>query len=120
MSNERVYKMKISGVYPLYIQKVERKGRTKAEVDTVIQWLTGYDEQGLQCQINREADFETFFAEAPQINPNASKITGVICGVRVEEIEDSLMQKIRWLDKLVDELAKGKPMEKVLRSMQPL
>ncbi|WP_077610167.1 DUF2200 domain-containing protein [Clostridium sp. Marseille-P2415] len=117
MNNERVYKMKISGVYPLYIQKVERKGRTKAEVDTVIQWLTGYDEQGLQSQIDKDVNFETFFAEAPQINPNASGITGIICGVRVEEIEDSLMQKIRWLDKLVDELAKGKPMEKVLRSM---
>ncbi len=116
MNNERVYKMKISGVYPLYIQKAERKGRTKAEVDTVIQWLTGYDEQGLQSQIDREADLEMFFAEAPQINPNASRITGVICGIRVEEIEDPLMQKIRWLDKLVDELAKGKPMEKVLRS----
>ena len=120
MNKERVYKMKISGVYPLYIQKALRKGRTKAEVDTVIQWLTGYDEQGLQSQINREADFETFFAEAPQINPNASQITGVICGVRVEEIEDSLIQKIRWLDKLVDELAKGKPLEKVLRSGQSL
>ncbi len=117
MNNERVYKMKISGVYPLYIQKARRKGRTKAEVDTVIQWLTGYDEHGLQSQIDRDVDFETFFAEAPQINTNASKITGVICGVRVEEIEDPLMQKIRWLDKLVDELAKGKPMEKVLRSM---
>lgn len=117
MNNERVYKMKISGVYPLYIQKVERKGRTKAEVDTVIQWLTGYDEYGLQSQIDRDVNFETFFAEAPQINPNASKITGVICGVRVEEIEDSLIQKIRWLDKLVDELAKGKPMERVLRSL---
>ena len=116
MNAERVYKMKFSGVYPLYIQKVERKGRTKAEVDAVIQWLTGYDEQGLQTQINRETDVETFFAEAPQINPNASQITGVICGVRVEEIEDALMQKIRWLDKLVDELAKGRPMEKVLRS----
>lgn len=120
MNNERVYKMKFSSVYPLYIQKAERKGRTKAEVDTVIQWLTGYDEQGLQSQIIREADFETFFAEAPQINPNASKITGVICGVRIEEIEDPLMQKIRWLDKLVDELAKGKPMAKVLRSMESL
>lgn len=118
MNNERVYKMKISGIYSLYIQKVERKGRTKAEVDTVIKWLTGYDEQGLQSRINREeADFEAFFAEAPQINPNASKITGIICGVHVEEIEDSLMQKIRWLDKLVHELAKGKPMKKVLRSM---
>lgn len=116
MNYERVYKMKFSGVYPLYIQKALRKGRTKAEVDTVIQWLTGYDEQGLQAQINREVDFAAFFAEAPQINPNTSKITGVICGVRVEEIEDPLMQKIRWLDKLVDELAKGKTMEKVLRS----
>lgn len=116
MNSERVYGMKVSSVYPMYIQKVERKGHTKAEVDTVIQWLTGYDEQGLQSQINREADFEEFFAEAPKINPNASKITGVICGIRVEEIEDPLIQKIRWLDKLVDEVAKGKPMEKVLRS----
>jgi hypothetical protein len=116
MNKERVYKMKFSSVYPLYIQKVERKGRTKEEVDTVIRWLTGYDEQGLQSQIDKEADFETFFSEAPQLNPNASKITGVICGIRVEEIEDPLMQKIRWLDKLVDELAKGKSMEKVLRS----
>jgi len=120
MNNERVYKMKFSGVYPLYIQKAERKGRTKAEVDTVIQWLTGYDEHGLQSQIEKDVDFETFFAEAPQINPNALEITGVICGVRVEEIEDSLMKKVRWLDKLVDELAKGKPMEKVLRGKQPL
>ena len=120
MNNERVYKMKFSGVYPLYIQKAERKGRTKAEVDTVIQWLTGYDEHRLQSQIEKDVDFETFYAEAPQINPNASEITGVICGVRVEEIEDSLMQKVRWLDKLVDELAKGKPMEKVLRGMQSL
>lgn len=115
MNNERVYRMKVSTVYPMYIQKAERKGRTKEEVDTVIQWLTGYDEQGLQSQINGEADFETFFAEAPQMNPNASKITGVICGVRVEEIEDPVIQKIRWLDKLVDELEKGKPMEKVLK-----
>jgi len=115
MNNERVYKMKFSSVYPLYIQKAERKGRTKTEVDTVIRWLTGYDEQQLQSQINREVDLKTFFAEAPQINPNALKITGVICGIRVEEIEDPLMQKVRWLDKLVDELAKGKPMEKVLR-----
>ncbi|MCL2588119.1 MAG: DUF2200 domain-containing protein [Oscillospiraceae bacterium] len=115
MSEERIYKMKFSSVYPLYIQKAERKGRTKAEVDTVIQWLTGYDEQGVQSQLDRDADFETFFAEAPQINPNAPRITGMICGYRVEEITDPLMQKIRWLDKLVDELAKGKPMEKVLR-----
>ncbi|HWP79033.1 MAG TPA: DUF2200 domain-containing protein [Candidatus Acidoferrum sp.] len=116
MSNERVYKMKFSDVYPMYVQKVLRKGRTKAEVDAVIMWLTGYDEQGLQSQIDSEANFETFFAKAPEINPKASKITGVICSVRVEEIEDPLMQKIRRLDKLVDELAKGKPMEKVLRT----
>lgn len=117
MTNERVYKMAFSSVYPLLVQKAERKGRTKFEVDTVICWLTGYDLQSLQAQINTGVDFETFFAEAPQINPSASKITGVVCGVRVEEIEDSLMQKIRWLDKLVDELAKGKPLKKVLRSI---
>lgn len=116
MRNERLYKMAFSSVYPMYVQKAERKGRTKEEVDTVICWLTGYDEHGLRAQIEKKVDFETFFAEAPQINPNASQITGVICGVRVEKIEDSLMQKIRWLDKLVDELAKGKPMEKVLRN----
>ena len=114
MKNEQVYKMKFSKVYPMYIQKVERKGRTKEEVDTVIKWLTGYDEQGLQSQIDKEVDIETFFAEAPQMNPNTSKITGVVCGIRVENIEDPLMQKVRWLDKLVDELAKGKAMEKVL------
>ncbi len=117
MKNERVFKMKFSSVYPLYVQKAERKGRTKEEVDTVIKWLTGYDDDGLQAQIDNGTDFETFFAMAPQINPNASKITGVICGIRVENIEDPLMQKIRWLDKLVDELAKGKPMEKVLRGI---
>lgn len=116
MTNERVYKMAFSSVYPLLVQKAERKGRTKSEVDAVICWLTGYDDSGLQAQIGKKVDFETFFAEAPQINPNVSKITGVICGVRVEEIEDPLMQKIRWLDKLVDELAKGRPMEKILRS----
>jgi len=117
MNKERVYRMKFSSVYPLYIQKAERKGRSKEEVDTVIKWLTGYDDKRLQSQIDKETDFETFFAEAPQINPNASKITGVICGIRVEEIDDPLMQKIRWLDKLVDELAKGRPMEKVLRNI---
>ncbi|GHU80264.1 hypothetical protein FACS1894191_5110 [Clostridia bacterium] len=115
MNNERIYKMKVASVYPMYIQKAERKGRTKDEVDTVTCWLTGYDGRGLQAQIDRESDFETFFAEAPQINPNAHKITGVVCGVRVENIEDPLMRNIRRLDKLVDELAKGKPMEKVLR-----
>lgn len=116
MKNERVYKMKFSGVYPIYIQKAEKKGRAKDEVDMVICWLTGYDKQGLQTQIENDIDFETFFAEAPRINPNAGKITGVICGIRVEGINDPLMQKIRWLDKLVDELAKGKALEKILRS----
>lgn len=116
MVNERVYKMPFSKVYPLLVQKAERKGRTKSEVDTIICWLTGYDESDLQSQIEKNVDYETFFNEAPQINPNADKIRGAICGYRVEEIEDPLMQKIRWLDKLVDELAKGKPMEKILRS----
>ena len=102
-------------IYPMYIQKVEKKGRTKEELDTVIHWLTGYDDKGLQAQIDSENDLEIFFTEAPLINPNASKITGRICGVRVEEIDDPLTQKIRWLDKLVDELAKGKAMEKILR-----
>ena len=116
MSNERVYKMKFSKVYPLLVQKAKRKGRSRAEVDEVIRWLTGYDGQGLQSQLDNDVDFETFFAEAPQTNPNADKIKGVICGHRVEEITDPLMQKIRRLDKLVDELAKGKAMEKILRS----
>lgn len=109
--------MPFSRVYPLYVQKAEKKGRTKAELDAIIYWLTGYDEQLLQQQIDRNCDFETFFAQAPCINPNISKITGVICGVRVEQIEDELMQKIRYLDKLVDELAKGKTMEKILRQV---
>jgi hypothetical protein len=107
--------MSFASVYPHYIQKVEKKGSTKAEVDDIIFWLTGYNKQTLQQQIDTKSDFETFFAQAPQINPNVSKITGVICGYRVEEIEDKLMQKIRYLDKLVDELAKGKTMEKILR-----
>jgi hypothetical protein len=115
MENARVFKMSFASVYPLYIQKAERKGRTKAEVDTIIFWLTGYDKHTLQQQIDKKSDFETFFAQAPQMNPNVSKITGVICGYRVEEIEDKLMQKIRYLDKLIDELAKGKSMEKILR-----
>lgn len=115
MNNTRIFKMSFASVYPLYIQKVEKKARTKAELDTVIGWLTGYDEATLQHQIERNVDFETFFAEAPKINPNVSKITGLICGYRVEEIEDPLMQQIRYLDKLVDELAKGKAMEKILR-----
>ncbi|ADL05248.1 DUF2200 domain-containing protein [Lacrimispora saccharolytica] len=116
MTNERIYKMAFSSVYQLLVLKAERKGRSKSEVDAVIRWLTGYDDDGLQTQIVKNVDYETFFGEAPQINSNASKISGVICGHRVEEIKDPLMQKIRWLDKLVDELAKGKSMEKILRS----
>lgn len=115
MKNTRIYKMSFASVYPHYIQKAEKKGRTKAEVDEIIFWLTGYNDQTLQQLIDNKTDFETFFAQAPQINPNVSKITGVICGYRVEEIEDKLMQQIRYLDKLVDELAKGKAMEKILR-----
>jgi hypothetical protein len=115
MDNARVFKMSFASVYPLYIKKAERKGHTKAEVDEVIFWLTGYNEKTLQQQIDKKSSFETFFAEAPQMNPNVSKITGLICGYRVEEIEDKLMQKIRYMDKLVDELAKGKAMEKILR-----
>jgi hypothetical protein len=111
----RIFTMPLADVYPLYIKKAEKKGRTKDEVDTVITWLTGYDEEGLESQIANKADLETFFAEAPKMNSNVYKITGVVCGVRVEEVEDPLMQKIRWLDKLVDELAKGKAMEKILR-----
>ena len=110
-----MYKMSFASVYPLYIQKAEKKGRTKEEVDTIIFWLTGYDKETLQQQIDNKTDFETFFAEAPQIHPNVSKITGLICGYRVEEIEDKLMQKVRYLDKLIDELAKGKAIDKILR-----
>ena len=115
MKKDRVYALVFASVYPMYIKKAEKKGRTKEEVDTVIYWLTGYNKKTLQEQIDRKTDFETFFAEAPQLNPNVSKITGVICGYRIEEIEDPLMRKIRYLDKLVDELAKGKVMEKILR-----
>lgn len=115
MDNAKVFKMPFASVYPLYIQKVEKKGRTKAELDEIIFWLTGYNQQTLQQHINNKSDFQTFFAQAPQINPNVMMITGVICGYRVEEIEDELMRKIRYLDKLVDELAKGKAMEKILR-----
>ncbi|TBX68407.1 DUF2200 domain-containing protein [Flavobacterium silvisoli] len=115
MNNNRIYRLLFSSIYPLYIQKAVKKGRTKEEVDTVIFWLTGYNEKSLQEQIDRKTDFETFFAEAPLLHPNASKITGVICGYRVETIEDPLVQKIRYLDKLIDELAKGKAMEKILR-----
>ena len=115
MPKNRVFAMKFGDVYPLYVQKAERKNRTKAEVDQIICWLTGYDQAGLQQQIAQGNDFEAFFAQAPAMNPNCSLIKGVVCGVRVEEIEDALMQKIRWLDKLIDELAKGKTMEKILR-----
>ena len=114
MKNERVYKLVFASVYPYYLKKTEKKGRTKAELDTIICWLTGYTQKQLQQQIDKKVDLETFFVEA-KLNPNASKITGVICGVRVEEIEDPLMQKVRYMDKLIDELAKGKAMEKILR-----
>jgi hypothetical protein len=116
MEKHRIYRMSFAGVYPHYMLKAGKKGRTKAEVDEIIRWLTGYSQEGLQQQIELKNDFETFFSQAPQINQNASKITGVICGYRVEEIEDKLMQKIRYLDKLIDELAKGKAMEKILRN----
>ena len=115
-SNTRVFRMKFADVYPLYVQKAERKNRSKQEVDQTICWLTGYSKSGLQQQIEQENDFETFFAQAPAINPNRSLIKGIVCGVRVEQIEDPLMQNIRYLDKLIDELAKGKTMEKILRS----
>lgn len=114
MEKHRIFTTPFASVYPLYLKKAEKKGRSKTEVDTIICWLTGYDQKMLQQQINRKNDFETFFEEAPQLNANASKITGVICGWRVEEIQDKLMQKIRYLDKLIDELAKGKTMEKIL------
>ena len=115
MDYARVFAYSFASIYKLYIQKVERKERTKEDLDAVIFWLTGYNKKTLQQQIDKNNDLETFFAQAPQMNPNVSKITGVICGYRVEEIEDKLMQKIRYLDKLVDELAKGKAMEKILR-----
>ena len=115
MNNDRVFAMSFASVYPLYVQKVEKKGRTKEELDEVIRWLTGYTEKGLAKQIERKTSFETFFGEAPGLHPNASKITGTICGVRIAEIDHPLMRNIRYLDKLVDELAKGRPMEKVLR-----
>ena len=111
----RIFTTSVSSVYPHYVAKVERKGRTKAELDEVIEWLTGFDEAALQAHLAADTTFEQFFAEA-ELNPNASSITGVVCGVRVEDLDDPLMQKIRYLDKLVDEVAKGKPMEKVLRS----
>ncbi|MDT0552475.1 DUF2200 domain-containing protein [Urechidicola vernalis] len=112
---ERVFKMSFASVYPHYVTKVEKKGKTIEELHTVIFWLTGYNEQGLQLLIDEKWDFSTFFEKAPQLNPNVGKIKGLICGYRVEEIEDPLMQKIRYLDKLIDELARGKKMESILR-----
>jgi hypothetical protein len=112
---KRVYAMSFASVYPLYIAKVERKGRTKAEVDEIIRWLTGYSQQELEAEIEKQTDFETFFAQAPQLNPARSLVKGVICGVRVEDIKEPTMQAIRYLDKLIDELANGKTMEKILR-----
>jgi hypothetical protein len=115
MPKHHVFAMRFAKVYPLYVQKAERKNRTKEDVDQIICWLTGYDQEGLQQQIEQENDIETFFAQAPAIHPNSSLIKGVVCGIRVEEIADPLMQRIRYLDKLIDELAKGKAMEKILR-----
>ena len=115
MTKQRIFTTAFASVYPLYIQKAERKDRTKEEVDQIICWLTGYDEEGLKKQIEQENDFETFFSQAPAIHPNSSLIKGVVCGVRVEDIANPLMQKIRYLDKLIEELAKGKAMEKILR-----
>ena len=116
MPEHKIFAMPFAKVYPMYVQKAERKNRTKAEVDEVICWLTGYDAAGLQQQIEQQNDFRTFFAQAPTLHPNRALIKGVVCGVRVEEVEDPLMQKIRYMDKLVDELAKGKAIEKILRA----
>lgn len=113
--NHRIYKMSFASVYPLYVQKAEKKGRTKTEVDEIICWLTGYTQKALEKQIEKKTDFETFFAKAPKLNPARKLITGVICGMRVEEIKEPLMREIRYMDKLIDELAKGKAMEKILR-----
>lgn len=115
MAEHKIYTMSVAKVYPHYINKVERKGRTKAELDEIIRWLTGFSQEEIDGHLDQETDFRTFFAQAPQLNPSRSLIKGVICGVRVEEIEDPLMQEIRYMDKLVDELAKGKKMEKILR-----
>lgn len=115
MPDHKIFSMPFARVYPLYVEKARRKGRTQDELDRIICWLTGYDQAGLQDQIKQEADFRTFFAQAPALHPNSALITGVVCGVRVEEVKDPLMQRIRQLDKLVDELAKGKTMDKILR-----
>lgn len=115
MTKHRIYTMSVGTVYPLYVNKAERKGRTKTEVDEIICWLTGYSQEELEVQLEKEIDFETFFAEAPQLNPSRALIKGVVCGIRVEDIEEPTMREIRYLDKLVDELAKGKAMDKILR-----
>ncbi|NLX69398.1 MAG: DUF2200 domain-containing protein [Clostridiales bacterium] len=115
MSNHKIYKMSFAKVYPHYISKAEKKGRTKSEVDEIIRWLTGYSQEELEEQLEKQVDFETFFAEAPQLNPSRTLIKGVICGVRVEDIKEPLMREIRYLDKLIDELARGKSMERILR-----
>jgi len=115
MTKHPIYSMSFAKVYPLYIAKAEKKGRTQAEVDEIINWLTGYDDEEMEAHLEKQTDFETFFAEAPHLNPSRSLIKGVICGVRVEDIEEPTMQEIRYLDKLIDELAKGKAMEKILR-----
>jgi len=115
MTKHRIDTMSVASVYPLYVTKGEKKGRTKTEVDEIIRWLTGYSQEELEVQLEKQKDFETFFAEAPQMNPLRTMIKGVVCGVRVEEIEESTMQEIRYLDKLIDELAKGKAMDKILR-----
>ena len=115
MTKHRIYSMSFASVYPHYVAKAEKKDRTKAEVDEIIRWLTGYTQRGLNAEIKKKTDFETFFAKAPKLNPARDLITGVVCGVRVEEVEEPLMREIRYLDKLIDELAKGKKMEKILR-----
>ena len=116
MTKHRIYTTSFAGVYPLYVAKAEKKGRTKKEVDEVIRWLTGYSQKEFSAQLKKQTDFETFFAEAPRLNPSRALITGVVCGVRVEEVKEPLMREIRYLDKLIDELAKGKAMEKILRA----
>jgi hypothetical protein len=116
LTKPRIYTMSFAGVYPLYVAKAERKGRTKTEVDEVIRWLTGYSNEELQSQIEKQTDLETFFNEAPKLNPSRKQITGMICGVRVEEIKEPTMQEIRYMDKLIDELAKSKPLQKILTS----
>ena len=116
MAKHRIYTMKVAGVYPHYVAKAEKKGRSKAEVDEIIHWLTGYSQGELEARLESGTDFETFFAEAPALNPARTAITGTICGVRIEAIEDPLMREVRYLDKLIDELAKGRPMAKILRA----